>query len=160
MPTSLEVVFSGSAFDLILPRFDLDLMECMACSDNVVRAGLTPKAKDVATLCAMLTYHSMKKANVLLKPTTLTSPGCTTTHYRPPISEFAVSCVVLEPGSRHDLQLLSHPAIGILTEGCVRLNGLETSMGNAIAICNSASVLVQNGRHKSVIYFASINENQ
>ena len=28
----------------------------MACSDNVVRAGLTPKFKDVATLCDMLTY--------------------------------------------------------------------------------------------------------
>lgn len=29
---------------------DGDLVECMACSDNVVRAGLTPKFKDVATL--------------------------------------------------------------------------------------------------------------
>jgi mannose-6-phosphate isomerase len=28
----------------------------MACSDNVVRAGLTPKYKDVETLCNMLTY--------------------------------------------------------------------------------------------------------
>lgn len=27
-----------------------DLIECMACSDNVVRAGLTPKYKDVETL--------------------------------------------------------------------------------------------------------------
>lgn len=29
---------------------DGDLVECMACSDNVVRAGLTPKFKDVAAL--------------------------------------------------------------------------------------------------------------
>jgi mannose-6-phosphate isomerase len=29
---------------------DGDLVECMACSDNVVRAGLTPKFKDVKTL--------------------------------------------------------------------------------------------------------------
>jgi mannose-6-phosphate isomerase len=28
----------------------------MACSDNVVRAGLTSKYKDVETLCNMLTY--------------------------------------------------------------------------------------------------------
>jgi len=28
----------------------------MACSDNVVRAGLTPKHRDVETLCSMLTY--------------------------------------------------------------------------------------------------------
>lgn len=31
-------------------------IECMACSDNVVRAGLTPKVIDKETLFAMLTY--------------------------------------------------------------------------------------------------------
>ena len=29
----------------------------MACSDNVVRAGLTPKFKDIETLCSMLNYE-------------------------------------------------------------------------------------------------------
>lgn len=33
-----------------------DILECMACSDNVVRVGLTPKYKDTATLLSMLTY--------------------------------------------------------------------------------------------------------
>ena len=33
-----------------------DCIECMALSDNVVRAGLTPKFKDVDTLCGMLNY--------------------------------------------------------------------------------------------------------
>lgn len=33
-----------------------DCVECMATSDNVVRAGLTPKLKDVPTLVSMLTY--------------------------------------------------------------------------------------------------------
>ncbi|XP_019707493.1 mannose-6-phosphate isomerase 2 isoform X2 [Elaeis guineensis] len=33
-----------------------DCIECMATSDNVVRAGLTPKYRDVQTLCSMLTY--------------------------------------------------------------------------------------------------------
>ncbi len=32
-------------------------IECMALSDNVVRAGLTPKHKDIATLASMLTYR-------------------------------------------------------------------------------------------------------
>lgn len=36
-----------------------DILECMACSDNVVRAGLTPKFKDIDTLCSMLTYRYM-----------------------------------------------------------------------------------------------------
>lgn len=34
-----------------------DCVECMALSDNVVRAGLTPKFKDVETLCGMLNYR-------------------------------------------------------------------------------------------------------
>lgn len=33
-----------------------ECVECMATSDNVVRAGLTPKLRDVDTLCGMLTY--------------------------------------------------------------------------------------------------------
>ena len=33
-------------------------IECMATSDNVVRAGLTPKHRDVNVLCSMLTYNS------------------------------------------------------------------------------------------------------
>jgi mannose-6-phosphate isomerase len=28
----------------------------MACSDNTIRAGLTPKFKDIPTLCQSLTY--------------------------------------------------------------------------------------------------------
>ncbi|KAI8578121.1 hypothetical protein K450DRAFT_249132 [Umbelopsis ramanniana AG] len=34
-----------------------DCVECMAASDNVVRAGLTPKFKDVTVLVDMLTYR-------------------------------------------------------------------------------------------------------
>jgi mannose-6-phosphate isomerase len=34
-----------------------DCVEIMALSDNVVRSGLTPKFKDVATLCSMLHYR-------------------------------------------------------------------------------------------------------
>jgi mannose-6-phosphate isomerase len=33
-----------------------DIIECMASSDNVVRAGFTPKFKDVDTLTSMLTF--------------------------------------------------------------------------------------------------------
>lgn len=34
-----------------------ECVECMALSDNVVRAGLTPKFKDCETLCRMLNYE-------------------------------------------------------------------------------------------------------
>ena len=35
-----------------------DCVECMALSDNTVRAGLTPKHKDIETLVEMLHYRS------------------------------------------------------------------------------------------------------
>lgn len=38
-----------------------ECVECMATSDNVVRAGLTPKYRDVETLCSMLTYKQVMK---------------------------------------------------------------------------------------------------
>lgn len=36
-----------------------ECIECMATSDNVVRAGLTPKHRDVQALCSMLTYKQV-----------------------------------------------------------------------------------------------------
>lgn len=37
-----------------------ECVECMATSDNVVRAGLTPKKLDVQTLCSILTYKQVR----------------------------------------------------------------------------------------------------
>ena len=36
-----------------------EIVECMAASDNVVRAGFTPKYIDTQTLCSMLTYKQV-----------------------------------------------------------------------------------------------------
>ena len=43
--------------------FCADCMECMACSDNVVRAGLTPKYIDKHTLVEMLDYTGRSVAH-------------------------------------------------------------------------------------------------
>lgn len=43
-----------------------ECIECMACSDNVVRAALTTKHRDVETLLSMLNYEPVKHANDLL----------------------------------------------------------------------------------------------
>jgi mannose-6-phosphate isomerase len=45
-----------------------DGVECMACSDNVVRAGLTPKFKDVEILCEMLDYTMSSIEQNKLRP--------------------------------------------------------------------------------------------
>lgn len=42
-----------------------ELMEAMATSDNVVRAGLTPKLRDTAVLCDSLTYNQVQSLFLL-----------------------------------------------------------------------------------------------
>jgi mannose-6-phosphate isomerase class I len=37
----------------------------MATSDNVVRAGLTPKLRDTDILCSMLTYNQVRRTFTL-----------------------------------------------------------------------------------------------
>eukprot|EP00742_Colponemidia_sp_Colp-10_P004437 GILJ01004737.1.p1 GENE.GILJ01004737.1~~GILJ01004737.1.p1 ORF type:complete len:434 (+),score=40.45 GILJ01004737.1:86-1303(+) len=63
-----------------------DCIECMACSDNVVRAGLTPKFRDVDTLLSMLTYK-MGVPDILQGERT--NDCCI--RYSPPVEEFEVS---------------------------------------------------------------------
>jgi len=69
----------------------------MACSDNVVRAGLTPKFKDVTTLCEILDYRCRPaSANIFQsRPDPMDS---FVTLYDPPVPEFTVAqisvCVV------------------------------------------------------------------
>ena len=66
-----------------------DCVECMACSDNVVRAGLTPKLRDVDTLLDMLTYATGEPGSVLPAPV---APGVHA--FVPPVPDFAVDrCV-------------------------------------------------------------------
>lgn len=67
-----------------------EVMECMACSDNVVRAGLTIKHRDKDTLCQMLTYNAKSpqenkfypQLHPMLKGVEI---------YDPPTPEFAVA---------------------------------------------------------------------
>ncbi|XP_044306437.1 mannose-6-phosphate isomerase isoform X1 [Varanus komodoensis] len=66
-----------------------DCIECMACSDNTVRAGLTPKYIDVLTLCEMLNYTPSPSSSKLLAPSQCHLDPCIC-HYEPPIPDFAV----------------------------------------------------------------------
>ncbi|XP_075229900.1 mannose phosphate isomerase isoform X2 [Lycorma delicatula] len=64
-----------------------DCVECMACSDNVVRAGLTPKLKDIDTLCEMLSYICEPADAKLF---TGSKEDDYTTVYKPSVPDFAL----------------------------------------------------------------------
>lgn len=68
-----------------------DCIECMACSDNTIRAGLTPKFKDIETLCANLTY-AMSGPPIF--PHKDVAPGIKL--YDPPVEEFAVEALEVQ----------------------------------------------------------------
>ena len=104
-----------------------DIVECMASSDNVVRAGFTPKFKDVDTLVNMLTYSYAPIDDQKMHPrdypyATLNrsgySSGSTVTLYDPPIDEFSVVQTTLRGnGAKATFDPLDGPSIIICTAG-------------------------------------------
>jgi len=104
-----------------------DIMECMASSDNVVRAGFTPKFKDVSTLTDMLTYSYAPISEQKMKATdypyvTLSaaaySSNSTSSLYDPPIPEFAVVRTALNRrGAKATFDPIQGPSIVLCTKG-------------------------------------------
>src|ERR1700732_787178 len=90
----------------ILKYFHLDIMECMANSDNVIRAGLTPKLRDIPNLVSGLTYDASHASKHIVQPTPFRSPSKTTMLYEPPVPEFSVLQTKVDPGA-----IESHPAL-------------------------------------------------
>jgi len=80
-----------------------ELMECMATSDNVIRAGLTSKYIDVETLCRSLTYAQGKPEVLsgvdISDNSSDNSRECSLTLYRPPFKEFEVQKLHMKSGS-------------------------------------------------------------
>jgi mannose-6-phosphate isomerase len=120
-----------------------DILECMACSDNVVRAGLTPKLKDVATLVKMLTYKCTTP-----KVTRGERKDNCCTLYVPPVKDFAMEIVEVDPGESYELQDVRSPSViltlngsGVLKQGWV--NTMPVSFGKAAFMsANTSATMV------------------
>ncbi|KAL9611853.1 MAG: hypothetical protein Q9167_003507 [Letrouitia subvulpina] len=104
-----------------------DIIECMASSDNVVRAGFTPKFQDIPTLTSMLTYSyapiSEQKMNPVDYPfvtlnRTAYSASSSAILYDPPIEEFSVVRTQLNAkGAKATFEAIQGPSILICTNG-------------------------------------------
>jgi mannose-6-phosphate isomerase len=109
-----------------------DIIECMAASDNVVRAGFTPKFKDVPTLVSMLTYSYAPISSQKMDPTdypyvtfnaSAYSSASSATLYDPPIEEFSVVKTDLKRnGAKATFEAVDGPSIVICTKGKGRIN--------------------------------------
>lgn len=94
-----------------------DILECMATSDNVIRAGLTPKLRDVPNLVSGLTYQAAEVTKHFVKPSAFHDSSPHTRIYNPPIPEFAVLVVTLEGSGTETHSAIDGPSLGIVTEG-------------------------------------------
>ena len=99
----------------------------MASSDNVVRAGFTPKFQDIPTLTTMLTYNYAPIAEQKMTPVdypyvtlnrTAYSSSSSATLYDPPIEEFSVVKTQLNgQGAKATFEAIEGPSIFICTKG-------------------------------------------
>ena len=99
----------------------------MASSDNVVRAGFTPKYQDIPTLTSMLTYNYAPPSEQKMSPTDY--PYCTLNQsayssssiailYDPPIEEFSVVKTDLKKvGAKATFEGIDGPSIILCTAG-------------------------------------------
>lgn len=109
-----------------------DIIECMAASDNVVRAGFTPKFKDIKTLTSMLTYSYAPIAEQKMEPVdypyvafnaTAYSSGSSAILYDPPIDEFSVVKTDLKKkGAKATFDGIAGPSIFICTTGSGKIS--------------------------------------
>ncbi|KAJ7027893.1 mannose-6-phosphate isomerase [Mycena alexandri] len=115
-----------------------DIMECMANSDNVIRAGLTPKLRDIPNLVAGLTYEAAPPSKHVVTPAPFHNAGSSTL-YDPPIPEFSVVQVVVGAGATETHPAVAGPSIAIVTEGAGTVNWtggskLDVSQGEVFFI--------------------------
>mmetsp|Transcript_13813 Transcript_13813/g.45125 ORF Transcript_13813/g.45125 Transcript_13813/m.45125 type:complete len:458 (+) Transcript_13813:741-2114(+) len=99
-----------------------DCVECMATSDNVVRAGLTPKFKDVDVLCDMLTYDDGPP--FLVHPSVLAD---SVHRYVTPVPEFLVDRAEVSGPSSTVLPPSPFISLILVIEGCGTLEELLPS---------------------------------
>ncbi|KAL1285227.1 Mannose-6-phosphate isomerase [Trichinella pseudospiralis] len=110
-----------------------DCIECMACSDNTVRAGLTPKFKDIQTLCNMLTYRSVEVDKVKLIGK-IDSQDSFLTVYDPPVKEFCVHKIEVKHIGEYNLLSLTVCSILLVVEGQASLASDKLASGFAALV--------------------------
>ncbi|KAH7102234.1 mannose-6-phosphate isomerase [Auriculariales sp. MPI-PUGE-AT-0066] len=125
-----------------------DIVECMATSDNVLRAGLTPKPRDVTALLHSLTYKSGLPDIHRVFPKPLSTTG-TSLIYDPPVPEFSVLSTQLAAGASEKQRAFSGPSLAIVTSGSgtVLFDGGELPLreGSVFFVASGTEVTVQAG---------------
>jgi mannose-6-phosphate isomerase len=143
----------------------------MASSDNVIRAGFTPKFKDVETLTDILTYNYAPPDEQKLQPTpypyvTLNAAAYTSSsvseEYDPPIEEFSVIRTVLGKNGKATFEGFKGPSIVIATAGSGKISvgpkEEEVKPGYVFFVGATAQLVVQAEGDEEFITFRAYSE--
>jgi mannose-6-phosphate isomerase len=129
---------------------DGDLVECMACSDNVIRAGLTSKYKDVSTLLETISYAAVERSPVI-SPSRV-EKGCS--FFNLPIAEFSFG--VLEgSGGRGVVDTEQGAVVALCIDGPATLRSRDS--GASLSLVDGGAALLLKG---SGVYECSVTSGQ
>ncbi|KAI8772344.1 mannose-6-phosphate isomerase [Biomphalaria glabrata] len=136
-----------------------DCMECMACSDNVVRAGLTPKYIDVHTLCEMLDYTGRPVSRTKFLGIESHS-NIHITIFNPPVPDFGVSKFEVPEGTpSFQLQAFESASICIIVKGegeatsKSQIQPIKLKPGSVFFVAAEASVNITIDQGHSMLLF-------
>ncbi len=128
-PFYLNLIHLSAGEGLYLPAGELHAylhgngVELMACSDNVLRGGLTPKHVDVPELLSVLNFRP--RSPPVLRPE---PAGSAIAWYSTPAREFELG--VVRPGTA-EVILLEQPELWLVTEGELRVQDIWLRPGQA-----------------------------
>ena len=144
----------------------------MASSDNVVRAGFTPKFKDVSTLTSMLTYSYAPISEQKMEPVpypyvtlnaTAYSSASEALLYDPPIEEFSVVRSLLrKKGAKATFDAIAGPSIIICTAGSGKISvgpkSEDLKEGYVFFVGATAEYVIENAGDAEFITFKAFCE--
>jgi mannose-6-phosphate isomerase len=144
----------------------------MASSDNVIRAGFTPKFKDVDNLTSCLTYSYAPISEQKMSPTpypyvqlngSAYTANSSALLYDPPIEEFSVVRLELKgEGARASFEGIEGPSVIICTKGSgkIKVGNKEEEIkeGYVFFVGATAEVVVEGKGGEGLVLFKAFCE--
>jgi len=136
-----------------------NIVECMANSDNVVRAGLTNKFKDITTL-SEIAYYNTEPIEILKN-----DPGAKNLLYNSPAEEFKISKIELEADSEIEISTENSFEVLLVTEGEIKIKSSEFNSGkefdykkgNSILIAAFINKYILSAKNKITVFRVTVN---
>lgn len=120
---------------------DGNCVECMACSDNVIRAGLTPKFKDVDQLLRQLNYVGAGPDTKVFRPRRV---DAYTEVFVPAVPDFAVAKITMTAalGAEYEFRNRRGGSVLLVLAGAAELSDGATGGGGVVQLQRGSAVFL------------------